>query len=233
MNTALLFAAANPLLVLLVLAVTLVFYLVQAVFKSTMEPKNLRPPANPARPPRAQPPRQVPSQAINSLEDYLKEARRKRAMEAGAIPPPIRETNPIPPRVESYPTPEPFKPVLMPAPAAEQRSPKPKPAPIPRAQKTTQKQSRPKSQATKQDLGPAPSNLTTNIPQPSGATVPPPALVLQTPNFSSSASQRSPLAEIISASLADPKSIANALVLREILGPPASKRNQWRRGRAG
>jgi hypothetical protein len=235
MKSALLFAAANPLLVLLVLAVTFVFYLVQAVFKSTMEPKNLRPPANPARPPRAQQPRPVPSQAINSLEDYLKEARRKRAMEAGVIPPPLRETNPVPARVESFPASESFKPVLIPAPAVEQRLPKPKPVPIPRAQKTTQKQPRSKSPAARPDTGTAPSIPTPTIPQalPPAAALSLPGTLLQTPNFSSSASRRSPLAEIITASLADPKSIANALVLREILGPPASIRNRTRRGQVG
>jgi len=221
MTSATLFAAANPLLVLLVLGVTLVFYLVQAVFKSTMEPKKLQPPARPARPPGLPTPQPAPNQAINSLEEYLKEARRRRAMEAGAIPPMPEQPRPIPPPPARPTKTEASKPVLVPVLVPEQRASKPPQPTIPVAARPAKK-AKPQKQVTAETATQAPA-LTTG---PSGRPTTPAFQIPATPSGPSGAGfKTSPLAQLITGSLRDPKSIAGALVLREILGPPVSARN--------
>ncbi|MFM8931303.1 MAG: hypothetical protein ACKOS8_05430 [Gemmataceae bacterium] len=220
MTNAPVFAAANPLLVLLVLGVTLVFYIVQAVFKSTMEPKKLQPPPRPARPPGSPMPQTVSSKSISSLEDYLKEARRRRAMESGAIPGPEQESRPNP-SPSAWPIQsENFKPVLVQAPMPVQGPTKPGRPNIPQAP-------RPAKKAKPQT--PSPSKATAQIP--AVASAPhglPLSKALQTasnlPEQVAFNSKPSPLAQLIAGSLRDPKSVASALLLREILGPPASTR---------
>jgi len=222
MTSATLFAAANPLLVLLVLGVTLVFYLVQAVFKSTMEPKKLQPPARPARPPGSPPPQSAPSQAISSLEEYLKEARRRRAMEAGAIPPMPEQPRPIPPPSARPIRTEAPKPVLVPVLVSDQPTKKPPQGPIPLAPRPA-KRPKPQKQASADPVIKVPAVTTGSSSQPVAPAFQIPA---PPPGPSEAGLKGSPLAQLITGSLRDPRSIAGALVLREILGPPVSARNR-------
>ena len=221
MTNAQVFAAANPLLVLLVLGVTLVFYIVQAVFKATMEPKKFQPPAKPARPPGATGPQPATSKAISSLEDYLKEARRKRALESGTNAGPEAAARPIPQTTTPPSRLEAFKPVLVPTQTAGPRGPKPS-LPIPVAPRNAKKPKLPKPETTKPSIQiPAVANPLQARPattlQQAGLSVPEPISLGQ---------KASPLAQWIAGSLRDPKSIASALVLREILGPPVSTRTR-------
>ena len=207
MNIPALIAAANPFLVLLVLAVTIAFYIFQAIFKASMEPKKVRPPANGARPPGAQQPVPVSNRAITSLEDYLKEARRKRAAQETVMP------------------------VLVTAP--QRRVTKPVPPSIPRATQPAKKTPRAKPQpATPVFLAqsPTPIKIPVQSPIPSNSSTFEFGLpTLKAFQFTPTSKQASPLAQIVTNSLRDPQSMAGALLLREILGPPACARNRGSR----
>ena len=234
MNTPALIAAANPFLVLLVLAVTIAFYIFQAIFKASMEPKKVRPPANGARPPGAQQPVPVSNRAITSLEDYLKEARRKRAAQETVMPvlvtapQPRSETKPreVVPELES------FRPILV-QPGLERRVTKPVPPSIPRATQPAKKTPRAKPQpATPVFLAqsPTPIKIPVQSPIPSNSSTFEFGLpTLKAFQFTPTSKQASPLAQIVTNSLRDPQSMAGALLLREILGPPACARNRGSR----
>lgn len=228
-----LFAAMNPVLVLLVLAVTVVFYVIQAVVKATMEPKNLGQPVNTNRQQRGRPttPQPVSSKAITSLEDYLKEARRRRAMETqqpvlNSPPPAPARKEPEP--LEVIPEMEPFKPVLIPAPAQERRT---TPTPIPRAPKTPKKQNKPKPvppiQSVPAPLVQSPQRLPASPPV--EYRIPTMGVGGPLTKFTPGANRETALATLLAKSMRDSNSIAGAMILREILGPPASTRNRARR----
>ncbi len=249
-------AAPNLILVMLVIGVTVIFYLVQLVFKSSISPKNPRAPARPGSPrpaasPQGQPRAATPSKPITSLEDYLKEARLKRAQQAQSPGmPQVMEKSPTPGAAQSIPD---FQQVMPDQPKLRNKN-----TPPVRVQGQARKTTAPRPQATAsqpasalgsmveefkqwaqantaQVPGSKPPPQTTRQPKPATSINSPSASnqfadlsapVLQESSSGSANRPLSPLTELLRTTLADSRGAAVGMVWREIMAPPLSRRGR-------